>query len=1285
MYDLFDARLKDNLYLMFVVHASWWLKMTMNFVRTFVSQRFWDDKLIMLDSFADLFKRNYFAPGSLRMPDSPLVRKVRLDGGMGGGAGGWVGGAHVVPYAMRYAMLCESSLPPHPPFSSPTSLPPSPPTSLPPSLPTHPPSHPPVRLRRAQYLETSGDAHMLDQLLPGAASARDARTDALAKAVASGALPGGDALPPGAPPASKAAVAMAAAERDGSGPGSAAARQLEQARASKEILLKQLIELSDQLAHAQGDKAAAERKMTATLAAKDGELNRLAQALADAQDKAEGASGRLAEVKNYREQMERQDQQRADILAEMSDLEGQLAQTQVYNDYMAKELHNVMGTLKREKWELLGEMSLLERQLAAAKQRGGAPTGVSAEEEIAELKKAGAAARVDWAKVPEAAKGAMMIELSELATALRAERGAAEAAMGELGQQHADFGRQVQQASDELASIKRAEGQRAAEASARKDEMGAAVKVLEEKIAGVKSAAKRGASALSETRQADAKELEEIEQMLADAEGDIGNIQGSLGGQEAGGGLALVEMRALRTKLEADLAALPLRPDEAPAALVVVEERKEASMQAVAQQLVPQMNEVQRQHDESEAKLQGEIDAVQAKIDDAERATELARLEGQRDEQQRLHDLALEQLEAKASAALRSLEEQHAEEVARIQHDAAHAAGEQERLKARLAQLVPQIERATGADGGGGERRGGAAPDGAPDLAAARAGSKDASEWVAERLAFMLLEDSKNRQRSAMRRWQAMAEFKEGLELGAGVGGKSAAEAEALIAPLKLGMAAATNAENRALAKAKTDKVKMLQQADAQAAQLEQASMALAVKTALDAGSQSAVAADAAARAMAEAAAEEASSMARQTAEFAAAGAARAAAQVHELQRDLAETQERLRREQQEKESVLEHMQEAQQAAQRLALQAADRAAEHTARKMDDENWQRERRLRGELSAAEELARSRGEVASEAKLKEEAARRAASTEAATAREAANEAAAFAAKYQQAVEALQLEMGRGDEARRAELAARKEAVGAGDGPIAAAVTREQAEALLGAAAGLADAGEADLDGGDQQASGQLSARRTELEAALAAKQADLDEARRVSSGAELRLGQLKQAGQAGVTRINAQRELDEASAKASEAQAELAELAGRLAEMQPALARQRLSREMLRAQAESLLPQLAAANVGSLPLARSIIELMQERMQTLQGAAADAGRAVSRDQAEAGRAEAAVMRAELQAKGREVELYREELRGAWPRLEPPPVSKHSTPSVPRCTRPAAAPPPPLLQAHGSSSR
>ena len=46
-----------------------------------------------------------------------------------------------------------------------------------------------------------------------------------------------------------------------------------------------------------------------------------------------------------------------------------------------------------------------------------------------------------------------------------------------------------------------------------------------------------------------------------------------------------------------------------------------------------------------------------------------------------------------------SLEEQHAAEVARIRHDAAHTAAEQQRLKGRLAQLAPQIERAEGAEG----------------------------------------------------------------------------------------------------------------------------------------------------------------------------------------------------------------------------------------------------------------------------------------------------------------------------------------------------------------------------------------------------------------------------------------------------------------------------------------------------------------------------------------------------------------------------------------------------------
>ena len=69
VYDLFDRRLKENLHMMYIIHASWWLRMALNFMRTFVaSGRAWDAKVVQLPHFADLFKRNYFTPGSIRMP-----------------------------------------------------------------------------------------------------------------------------------------------------------------------------------------------------------------------------------------------------------------------------------------------------------------------------------------------------------------------------------------------------------------------------------------------------------------------------------------------------------------------------------------------------------------------------------------------------------------------------------------------------------------------------------------------------------------------------------------------------------------------------------------------------------------------------------------------------------------------------------------------------------------------------------------------------------------------------------------------------------------------------------------------------------------------------------------------------------------------------------------------------------------------------------------------------------------------------------------------------------------
>ena len=45
VYELCDRRLKENLYLMYVVHPSWWLRMAMRFMRTFVSGHFFEHKV----------------------------------------------------------------------------------------------------------------------------------------------------------------------------------------------------------------------------------------------------------------------------------------------------------------------------------------------------------------------------------------------------------------------------------------------------------------------------------------------------------------------------------------------------------------------------------------------------------------------------------------------------------------------------------------------------------------------------------------------------------------------------------------------------------------------------------------------------------------------------------------------------------------------------------------------------------------------------------------------------------------------------------------------------------------------------------------------------------------------------------------------------------------------------------------------------------------------------------------------------------------------------------------
>ena len=105
VYDLFDRRLKDNLHLLYIVHPSWWLRMAMNFMKTFVaSGRMMDSKIIQLQHFADLFTRNYFTPGlagfaaGAQVPRNVRRRPpARLDHGRRGGARGPRRGARPRP------------------------------------------------------------------------------------------------------------------------------------------------------------------------------------------------------------------------------------------------------------------------------------------------------------------------------------------------------------------------------------------------------------------------------------------------------------------------------------------------------------------------------------------------------------------------------------------------------------------------------------------------------------------------------------------------------------------------------------------------------------------------------------------------------------------------------------------------------------------------------------------------------------------------------------------------------------------------------------------------------------------------------------------------------------------------------------------------------------------------------------------------------------------------------------------------------------------------------------
>ena len=367
---------------------------------------------------------------------------------------------------------------------------------------------------------------------------------------------------------------MAAAERE---PDAQASEALAQAQASKEILLKQLIELSDQLAHSRASSDAVETRLGHVSAAKDREINRLSNALYDAQREVDDARAKLHEVEQHATTMEDQRRERSDALAELADLEGQLAQTQVYNHHMAKELVSLHKQW-HDKWELLHEMSSLERQLEAAKAMrfvGGGAAAEGGDDALAVTVRS----RVE--------------EIGKLQAELSAQRGEVAAAVRALNEQHGEMEFALKRAAEEAASVRGAELARQAAADERHRELQTVAHELEGKIGAIRVAASLGLSSATDQQAQKTNELSELEQLVAAAASEVARIEERLS-VPADGELSVAELEELQASLNARLMVLDRSSLEG--MLDEVHTRKDLAMQAVATQLVPQMSEMQARH-----------------------------------------------------------------------------------------------------------------------------------------------------------------------------------------------------------------------------------------------------------------------------------------------------------------------------------------------------------------------------------------------------------------------------------------------------------------------------------------------------------------------------------------------------------------------------------------------------------------------------------------------------------------------------------------------------------------
>lgn len=327
-----------------------------------------------------------------------------------------------------------------------------------------------------------------------------------------------------------------------------------------------------------------------------------------------------------------------------------MAHLQVYNHYMAKELIALHKQVRSDKWELLHEMSSLERQLEASKAQRKLERGRPANGHDGAAEGEGEGGFDELGLPQVVTEASRLEELAALQATLAEQRAEVGACMEAMAAEQVELGAALKQAAEEAAATRGAEAARAAQAENRQRELQVATKELEEKIGAIKAAAKLGAertleqvrvgAPLSLTRashtrakplglhpgkatpgqatlgdghplftapcsqrrpcshlpscllpQSSVAELSELEAIVLAAEEDVGRIEQRLS-EPAGGGLSTNELEELASSLRSRLAALE-RDGDVDAALARVAARKDAAMAEVASQLVPHMNALQ--------------------------------------------------------------------------------------------------------------------------------------------------------------------------------------------------------------------------------------------------------------------------------------------------------------------------------------------------------------------------------------------------------------------------------------------------------------------------------------------------------------------------------------------------------------------------------------------------------------------------------------------------------------------------------------------------------------------